>query len=45
MPSAPRDFSCGRISRTTLSSMIVSSAIQSGLLSGETVGSRSEGTA
>ncbi len=45
MPSAPSALSCGMISRTTLSSMIVSSASQPALLKGETVGLRNDGTA
>jgi len=40
MPSAPNALSWGMISRTTRSSMIVSSATQPGVLSGETVGLR-----
>src|SRR6185295_163100 len=45
MPSAPSAFSCGMISRTTLSSMIVSSAIHFGELSWDIVGLRKAGSA
>ena len=45
IPSAPRPLSGGMISRTTFSSMIVSTATQSRLAGWETVGLRSAGSA